>query len=93
MIFGRQNGASMLQIARSADDFQKAIKEAGAQAAVFERVAASFSKIDLLVASIKSNFGNFFVGIAAGLGPELEKALQKIKGFSDKLGPAIAGAV
>ena len=92
-IFGRQNAASMLQIARSADDFQKAIKEAGPQAAVFERVAGMFSRIDRLVASIKSNFGNFFVGIAAGLGPELEKALQKIKGFSDKVGPAIAGAV
>ena len=92
-IFGRQNAASMLQIARSADDFQKAIKEAGPQAAVFERVAASFSKIDRLVVSIKSNFGNFFVGIAAGLTPELDAALTKIKGFSDKVGPAIAGAV
>src|ERR1039457_4984823 len=64
-IFGRQNAANMMAISRSTDEFQRAIKEASAQAQVFERVAAAFKKIETTIASIRNDWGNFFVGFAS----------------------------
>jgi hypothetical protein len=82
-IFGRQNTANMLQIARSGQDFQKAIAQAGPQAAVFERVANTFMAIDRAIDSIKNDWGNIFTGIAEGLAPGFLEAL----GYLKQMGP------
>jgi HPt (histidine-containing phosphotransfer) domain-containing protein len=91
-IFGRQNSANMLAIARSAAEFQQAIREASNQARVFDHIAESFERIDRIIASIKNTFGNFWVGLAVGLEPELTKVLGKIKNFGNRFGPALAEA-
>ena len=91
-IFGRSQAQNIMQMANSMTDFQRAVTEAGAQAAVFQRVAGIFFQIDRLLDSIKSNFGNFFVNIGEGLAPALKEGaewLQKMETSLNNIGSKI----
>ena len=59
-IFGRGNGAAVLQAARDGNEFSAAMKRAANEAKVFERFAGMFDRIDDALVKLKASLDYFF---------------------------------
>lgn len=71
-IFGREGSANMVQLANSAGEFADALTKAARDAAVFQRNAESFAKIERGLNQIKGKTQTLFAGMAEGLAPAIE---------------------
>lgn len=78
MIFGRQEGANMIQLARSSGEFGDAMKRATGQAEVFARNAERFERIERSLAGFKSSVNGLFLGIAEGAAPGVQRLLDAL---------------
>lgn len=63
-IFGRGNGANILQAARDGDSFADAMKRAANEAAIFQRSAAAMDKLGDAVQIAKVKISEVFAGLA-----------------------------
>lgn len=80
-LFGREGASSILQVARSMNDFTGALKDAAPAAQVFARSADAFDAIDDTITTIKMKVGGMFAGIAEGVQPALQRVLDLVNGF------------
>ena len=78
LIFGRGGAGEMQQIARDGSSFADALKESAAQAAVFDRMAATFKKIGDNLASIRLQIRGVFANLAADVGPLINGIVSSI---------------
>lgn len=77
-IFGRSQAANMIQLARSTQEFGEAIKSSASQAALFERNAAAFEKIERGLAKLKNKTSGLFAGLAEGAAPGIQAVLDAL---------------
>lgn len=94
-LFGREGAGNMLQLTRDMQGFRDAITDSAAEAAVFARAAAAFDKVGDTISRIKGRLMGMWAGIAEGLIPQLQKALNWIKeldlvGLGHRIGSALA---
>lgn len=75
-IFGRGGTGDALQIARSAEEFAEAMKQAEPVAKLMGENAKAFAKIDLSILGVKAKGASLFAGIAAGAAPGLQAGLD-----------------
>ena len=80
-IFGRGFGANFMQLARSGDEFSKALKGSAQAAQTMARNAQTFENVELALGRLKAKANGLFIGIAAGLAPQLEKILNQLNGI------------
>jgi hypothetical protein len=90
-IFGRGGAGDALQIARSGEAFRMSIKGASEQAALFQRNAEAFEKIELSIGKLKGKFNSLFAGLAEAAAPGIQALLDRmnninIQGFGKKVG-------
>jgi predicted HicB family RNase H-like nuclease len=76
LIFGRQQGGNMLQLARSGGDFSDAMRKAAGQAEIFARNAERFEKIERSLNSFKASVNGLFAGLAEGAAPGIQAVLD-----------------
>lgn len=77
-IFGRAGAQDALQLARSGEDVAHAMADAGEQAALFGRNAASFEKLEMGIGRLKGRFNTLFAGIAEGAAPGLQALVDML---------------
>jgi hypothetical protein len=85
-IFGRGGAADILQLARSSEEFTDALAKAGPVAEIFARNAERFDKVSKSLIELKAKAQGFFVGVAEGLAPAIQGALDQLNSI-DLVGP------
>lgn len=99
LIFGRGGAQDALQLARSLDVAQEAMKRAGTTGAIFERSGEAFAKIERTIEQVKGKLkDSFFAGIAEGAAPAAQAildALNKIdiKNIGQSIGSSLGSVV
>ena len=93
-IFGREGAANMIQLAHSAEEFGAAMDRSAGAAAMMERNAASFQKIEMTINQIKGKGNALFLGIAQGAAPGIQAAMDAINkidlaGLGKRIGDVI----
>jgi len=63
-IFGRGQGGAVMQAARDSTAFGEAMKRAGNEAAIFQRAAAVFDRLDDQLVVLKARLAEVFAGLA-----------------------------
>lgn len=97
-IFGRANAQDAIILARSTNDFAKAMEYASGKAAMMERNAEAFHKIEMTLGRLQGKGAGLFLGIAEGAAPGIQMAMDKLNtidlsGFGKRIGDAVALSV
>jgi hypothetical protein len=77
-IFGRMQAGNMIQLARSTGEFAEGMAAAADQAAIFERSARIFERLDISMDRVKSKGQALFAGIAEGAAPAIQNVLDML---------------
>lgn len=78
-IFGRGSSGDILQLARDSEGFADSLRDAGRQAALFERSADAFDKFGDTIGQIKLELRGVFATIAQDITPALQVMLDAFK--------------
>jgi hypothetical protein len=86
-IFGRMGAADAIQISRSMEEVNEAMKRASPQAYIFEKMADCFDAIERSVRRIKAIWEPFWLGIAQYAAGPIRDVLEKLSNIDlSKLG-------
>ena len=89
-IFGRSEAKNFLELARSSGEFAEGLRKSSDAAAVMDKNAENFEKIEKSMLKAKNMLKTFYLELAAGIAPAIQKVLDvlnkiDLSGFSKKI--------